>query len=430
MEETLPKYGVTEIYLKHDYCTRQRNEDGTKRYKYIIHKGSSRSSKTVSLIEKAIRLCEENDNFRITVWRDTKTSVGSTVWESIKKVFFLSQRRYQFSKTTRPIYFENGSVIEPFGADEIGAHGLESDVAWLNEPYKINKDTFDQIDQRAGQIWIDWNPKQGHWIDKLSKLPNAIVIHSTFKQNPFCPVDQKAKILSYEPYEPNSYTIEGETLYYNGLPIDHTNKPPLHPINSVNGTSNLNNWLIYGLGIKSEKDNKIYRGWQEITIEEYNSIEDGGEPIEEIFGLDFGSSAPSALAGLKYKDGVLYVREVWYKPIPRSLNYVNMLEGHNVPKDCKIIADSAEPDEIRNINGGGFWCTPCAKGKGSVKAGINFLQTLKVKYVGLNIEKEFGVYEWEMDRYGEPTDKPIKSGNHILDAIRYGAWWLKSYHNL
>ena len=116
------KYGVTEVFVKHDYYSSLRikllkqnskgnyillkigekgfeeveriettkkiyeaaknflpliidftlyyiYEDGEysiPRYKYIKHEGSSRSSKSFSLEEKAIRLCEENTSFRIT----------------------------------------------------------------------------------------------------------------------------------------------------------------------------------------------------------------------------------------------------------------------------------------------------------------------------------------------------------------------------
>jgi phage terminase large subunit len=117
-------------------------------------------------------------------------------------------------------YPERNTFFEIHGADdEEKVHGLTQNVAWLNEPYKISKDTFDQIDQRCDLIFIDWNPKRSHWIEELSKRDNAIVIHSTYKDNPFCPEEQRIKIESYQPIEMCSVVInnimsEHEALYY------------------------------------------------------------------------------------------------------------------------------------------------------------------------------------------------------------------------
>ncbi len=384
----------TKVYAKHDIYAKLK-KDGNQRFKYIIHEGSSRSSKTTSIIQWIDDQCTFNPNTRATVWRDTRTSLGGTVWSDFKKYL---GHKHQFGKQTNPIHYDNGSTFEPHGADFTNAHGLTQNIAWLNEPYKITKETFDAIDQRADLIIIDWNPKQGHWIDELKKHPRSIVIHSTFKDNPFCPEEQRLKILSYDPNNPE---------------------------NVINKTDDLYNWQVYGLGIKSEKPNKIYHDWTKITIEQYNEID---EP--EYYGLDFGMVSPSGMAGVKYRDGKLFIREIWYEPVPRTSSYSDLFEKYNINKDSYTIADSAEPQEIRNINANGFRCIGANKKKGSVHNGIKNLQTVEVYYVGDNIGKEFDSYEWEIDRYGLPTDNPIKRDDHILDAIRYVYYWLKLYLNI
>jgi len=91
----------------------------------------------------------------------------------------------------------NGSTIEFMGGDEENrVHGFQGNIAHLNEPYKFGLEAFDQIDMRTSDfIIIDWNPKNNHWIDEVARRENAIVIHSTFKDNPFIPEEQKKKIL-------------------------------------------------------------------------------------------------------------------------------------------------------------------------------------------------------------------------------------------
>jgi len=167
-------YDLKEGFLlfEPDYKVQYFYEDGEHsvfRYKYIMHVGSSRSSKSFSLEEAAVRECENTENLRINVWRDTRASLGDSVWSDFRKLFPLSGRPYSFPRHTVPIYFENDSRIEPHGADANNAHGTTQDIAWLNEPYKIDKETFDQIDQRCEQMWMDLNPKQGHWSDDIQK---------------------------------------------------------------------------------------------------------------------------------------------------------------------------------------------------------------------------------------------------------------------
>src|SRR5690606_20754252 len=111
-------------------------------------------------------------------------------------------------------------------------HGYNGHVIWLNEPYKFSRDSFDQLDMRAEDfIVIDWNPQQAHFIDDLKKDPRALVIHSTFQDNPYCPPEQKAKILSYQPVKFASVVIdklmsEAEAKAYNLTenPADLTEK--------------------------------------------------------------------------------------------------------------------------------------------------------------------------------------------------------------
>lgn len=383
----------TVVYAKHDIISRLKNDQGSRLFKYIIHTGSSRSSKTTSIIQWIEAYCQDNPKTRATVWRDTRAGLGSTVWSDYRKIY---GENHDFTKLATPIYFENKSVFEPHGADSTNAHGLTQDIAWLNEPYKITKDTFNQIDQRTSElIVIDWNPKQGHWIDELSKHPRAIVIHSTFKDNPFCPIEQRVKIESYESTEKN---IE-------------------------NGTADEYMWQVYGLGLKAEKPNKIYKGWDcTLSLEEFESID-----ALTFYGLDFGSNSPAALSRHKWHDGILYSDEVFYGPIKLDGDYSSILERMKVPKDAVIICDSAQPVTIATIRRNGFErATGANKKAGSVMQGINFMQAAnhKVTARSKNIINEFDSYEWAVDRYDLPLDAPIKKNDHIMDAMRYAFFYM------
>ena len=373
--------------LKYIY---EEGEHSILRYKYIIHVGSSRSSKSWSIEEYCVRKCETTRNFRINIWRDTRQSLGDSIWKDFRKLFPLSGRSYKFPKNTTPIYFEEtDSLIEPHGADMTNAHGITQDIAWLNEPYLIPKETFDQIDQRAEQVILDLNPKQGHWADKLMEHPRAKVIHSTFMLNPFCPPGQKAKILSYDPD---------------------------NPVNVKNKTYDPYMWSVYGLGQKAEKPNKIFKGWEKMTAQQFIALEH-----ETFYGLDFGLTNPTALCEVKYDDGVFYAHELLYKPEREMENgLIYELERIGIDKQANLICDSASPEKIGELRRAGYRAFGAKKGKGSVFSGISLIQRAHVVYTetSKNFEHEYDNYEWKTDRVGV-IDEPEKVNDHILDGFRY-----------
>lgn len=142
------------------------NPDGSRKYRYILNRGSSRSSKTFSLIDCYDLYARLNSDKRLTVWRDTKTDCRKTVLNDVLKRFKTTSRYkvgQEFNKTESIFTYSTGSTFEIHGTDdEETVHGLTQDAAWLNEPYKISRDTFDQIDQRTSDfVIVDMNPKRG-----------------------------------------------------------------------------------------------------------------------------------------------------------------------------------------------------------------------------------------------------------------------------
>lgn len=378
------------------------------RYKYIKHQGSSRSSKSFSLEESSIRVCEERPNTRFTIWRDTQTSLGDTIWQDFRQIFPLSGREYKFTRNTTPIYFNNGSVIEPHGDDTTNAHGLGQYIAWLNEPYKMSKYTFDQIDMRSEQIWIDMNPTGQHWSDRLDNHPRCKVIHSTFEQNPFCPIEMRLKILSYD---------------------------PSNPINVQNGTADDYMWKVYGLGVLAEKEERVYKGWSKISVNDFNDIQ-----LPTVYAIDWGVNHKFAIVKCKYNPDIntLYCHELNYKSerelmadLPAEyLTQVNAnggiiihtMQRIGIPYDAEIVCDSARPDNIRLIRDYGWEIAyGVSKPAGSLITSVSLLQGTIVKYTDTSwgIDEEQKNYSFAKDRKGIIHDELQDDNNHALDAIRY-----------
>jgi len=428
-----------------------KNEDGTRKYKYIINTGSSRSSKTFSILQSHYLYALSHSNKRISIWRETKQDTKNTVLADFKKaiVSFPNNQLVTFNKTESIYTFENGSTIEICGGDdENRVHGFQGNVAHFNEPYKISQDTFNQIDMRTSDyILIDWNPKSGHWIDTLAKLDNAIVIHSTFKDNPFCPHEQRKKILSYQPVEMCEVVLSNvlnvnEAIVYNfnnnslNLTEKQLNELQRCIYNDETGTSSKFNWEVYGLGLKSEKPNRIFK-WSEISEHEYHQLD---APV--YYGCDWGAVDPWAIIEVKYYDGAIYVHEKNYDSeniIREKLqsnqrneitNYelsegvsegivIYMFKKLGILEDRPIICDSNRPLKIAMLRRFGY--NSHVAYKGTIIDRIDLMNNIKIYYTSSsnNIKHEQENYSRKVDRHGITLEEPEDNNNHTMDAISY-----------
>ena len=372
----------------------------SQKYKYIINSGSSRSSKTFSILQIFWILAWTNPRTKLAVFRNTKKDCKDTILQDMLK-YYSTLENYdsiKFNKTESIFTFPNGSTINIEGTDdELKVHGYHSDYLWFNEFYKMPKETFDQLDMRCSvAVFMDYNPVGKLWSDDLVKQDNAILIHSTFKDNPFCPIEQKKKILSYEPTE---YNIQQNTA------SDYM-------------------WNVYGLGLKAEKPNRIFKNWETITDKEFDSL-----PYSLYYGMDFGLSAATTLVAMKFDgDNSFFFKELLYKPM-NQMNGTLSDEIHNlgIDKRLELICDSSNEinkTEGQKLRNSGYNVIFALKGKGSVVSGIELLQKKNIYYTAssTNIEQEYEQHSWRVVQ-GVQLDEPEQGNDHALDAMKYVSSW-------
>jgi PBSX family phage terminase large subunit len=441
---------ATIVYQKIWTAAHELADDGSKKYRYIILEGSSRSSKTRSLLQAYYCYAGETEGARLSVWRDTAKDCRDTVGYDMGKVYpdLENYSRVNFHSTKSIYTFPTKSTIEVCGTDDVNkVHGYQGEVIWFNEPYKISKDTFDQLDMRTtDMVFIDWNPKQAHWIEELKKDPRTLVIHSTFKDNPFCPPEQRKKILSYQTVKYSHIGIvlgEHQAKEYDALnnPILFTEGQLKELLrckeNERKGSGNDFNWAVYGLGIKSEKPNRIFK-WNEVTDDFYNSL------ITEIYtGIDWGSVDPWGILDAKYIDGCLYLHERNYLSegkLKEKLTVTDRAqidekdEGFvkwyfnkfGIEKKRKIVCDTNRPEKTSSLRKAGWVYAVPASNK-SILDGIDLLNDIKVFYTesSLNLKYEQENYSRQVDRYGIVLEDPEDENNHLIDPARYIALYLK-----
>lgn len=440
------------------------------KYKLIVEEGGSRSSKTWSDFQVLFLDLFENPLTTCTILRDTQKSCREIVevdwvkWlsdpmgrkkelenklitvhefdvlikkESLLKYFLRNKTNHTWT------FLHNNSFIRFTGLDdEDDAMGMTQDICWINEPYKFSHEVYKQLSQRTAKyIIFDWNPKQTHWVNEEKKKDNTITLFSTFADNPFCPLESKIQIQSYQTIaycdvvlsgliteiECKSYDTELNTKEFTKKQINELNRCIYNE--SINSAS-LYHWLVYGLGLKSEKPNRIFKGWKELSNSDFYKL-----PYQSYFGLDFGLSAPTALVEMKFDgDENYFFREVLYCPLnDMKGTLAEMFDKLEIPKHKQIICDSGNElnkEEARKLKNAGYNVINAKKGSGSISAGIETMQKSKIHYTreSNNIETEYENYSWKIWQ-GIQMDVPEENGDdHALDAMKYViSWFVKVF---
>lgn len=173
-----------------------------------------------------------------------------------------------------------------------------------------------------------------------------------------------------------------------------------------------------------------------ITYQSLSDIKDEGEEYCDVYdlwiddvheyfanGVLVHNCDPSALEHIVRAHGDLWIDEVLYETgltnpmIAERARSVGMTDAH------EIVADSAEPKSITELNGLGLWVTPSIKGADSIIVGIDILKRYRLHFTrrSVGIIDNARSYKWSHDKYGNQTNKPEDKNNHGIDAIRYVA---------
>lgn len=424
------KFECTEVFEKL-YETYSLNK-----YRQIVLYGGSRSGKTYALMQLMIMIMMETPGIVITVWRNKKVTCRATIMKDFKNAIksdYILQQAFIENKTDgKFIYKYNGASISFEGSDdEDKVLGHTQDISIFNEITGFSELVYLQITQRTNMyIFADYNPSKKFWLNRHENRQDTVFLHSYYRMNKFCPENIRLQLEGYEPWETGSYEIRREGVYYNGKPISDKNQPPPHKKNVYEKSASVYHWLVYGLGLLAEKEHKVYKGWSTISREEYLALD-----YKEYYGLDFGTKNPTAMVGVKYDgDNTFYLDQKIYKPLSKtSLKLHELIEkGVNDKNNDLIVCDPSKKSYINNLRDNGFFIKGGNKNPGSVELGISLIVGFKIVYTieSDDIDEEYYDYEFELDKYDEPTDKPKKENDHIMDAIRYIIEFLVRYLNI
>jgi len=164
----------------------------------------------------------------------------------------------------------------------------------------------------------------------------------------------------------------------------------------------LGGWLDKAEGV-------IFTNW---IIGEYKQVGNS------IFGQDFGfSNDPTTLVecNIDTANKKIYIKERFCLQALTTSQIYQLNKQHCL--DSLIVADSAEPRLISELQSLGLNIVPTIKGQGSVTYGIALLQDydLIVTPESINLIKELNNYCW----LEKKSNTPIDAHNHLIDALRY-----------
>ena len=184
-------------------------------------------------------------------------------------------------------------------------------------------------------------------------------------------------------------------------------------------------YAVAGLGGWGIVDGLVYENWKEEAFDHTSDEFKKEHPnLISCFGLDFGyTNDPSTLfcGLLDLKEKRLFVFDEMYEKGLSNKRIAETVQGMGYGKE-RITADSAEPKSIDELKSLGLRVKAAAKGKDSIKNGIQWIQDLEIIIHPrcVNFITEISNYTWDQDKFGTKLNVPIDDFNHLMDAMRYG----------
>ena len=398
---TIKKRYFNDIYLNYPL------EDGTtvnllNEYKkrVLVFYGGAGSGKSKFAIQRSVVKAIRYPERRFLVIRKVTATIRVSVFDEFKTI--LSQfgilKLCKVKESDFTITLPNGSEFIFKGMDDpekIKSIAGITDII-IEEATELSQKDYEQLQLRLrsrkkfNQIVLMYNPiSKNNWVYKTfhenGHPDNALVVHTTYKDNRFLPAD----------YVENYENIKKTNPQY---------------------------YKIYCLGEFASTGKTVYTNW---AVSDFNYRDILKKGNMAYFGLDWGyTNDPSAFIAsvVDRENRKIYIFDEHYEKSMLNSEIAQMIIKKGYSKEV-ITGDSSEPKSIEEVKRSGVRrLKPARKGKDSVLHGIQFLQQFEiiVHPKCINTKLELENYTWKEDKFtGEYLNTPIDQYNHLLDALRY-----------
>lgn len=352
----------------------------------IVNQGGSSSGKTYSILQVLFTKAIQEYNV-ITVVGESIPNLKAGALRDALDIYnsspILKSLISDYNRTDRIFQFVNGSIME-FKSYETpqGAKSGKRDYLFINEAQGISKEVFNELHIRTKkQTYIDYNPNAEFWVhEDIIGQPDSKLFISDHRHNPFVPQKIRDKI---------------EALRYKDMEL----------------------FKVYARGLTGKIEGLVFRNFDIV-----DSVPFGAELIG--VGIDWGfTNDPTTVIKVFRFNSEIYIDELLYQTGLTNADIISKLNSFGVTRFNSIVADSAEPKSIEDLNRGGFNVEGAKKGADSIINSIDTLKQFKINITrnSTNTIKEFRSYKWATDSSGKTINKPVDFNNHAIDAIRYVA---------
>lgn len=349
--------------------------------------GGTSASKTISilliLIDKCQTAANNNEQLLVSVVSESLPHLKRGVMRDFINI--MEGHKYfkeiNWNRTDFIYSFGPNVRMEFFGVDTPDkVRGPRRDILFMNEANNCPFESFEQLEVRTKkEIWLDWNPTNEFWF--------------------------YSEILPYRKDDLDFITL----TYKDNESLDE------QIVKSIESRKhNKAWWNVYGLGQLGEVEGKIYKDWKIIDDIPH-------EARIERLGLDFGyANDPAVLVAIYFYNGGYIVDELLRKTHMSNRQVADYIMSAGL-EHVLVVADSAEPKSIAEMQEYGVQIIGAQKGPGSRNQGILYVQDQRMSMTkrSVNVIKSYRNYMWKTDRDGKIVDIPDHNFSDEMDAIRY-----------
>ena len=372
-------FEITNVYEKNEEYITDDN------VRLIVNRGSTRSSKTYSILQLLIIQAIQNKDIVITIVGETLPKIKKSTLRDLKSIMGDMWKTYgEFNQTEMVYTFPNKSIIQFVSGDqESKFRGMKQDLLFVDECNFIKEEVFTQLAIRTiDKIIVAFNPSSEFYItDMVNEDDDTVEIVSTYKDNPFLEL-----------------TI----------------------VNEIEKRANKdeNFRRVFALGLYGSAEGLVFQedlDW--FLIDDLPVVFD-----KELWGMDFGFTDPTTYFQCRIVKNDIYVKEHIYEANLINRKLGPLMKDSN-PHNIMCIADSEDPKSIKDLN-----LTYGINIKGIKKEQVlPSIDNLKKRNVfittdSINVIKDFRNYHWSLkkkDKKGRAV--PEHSFSHSIDTVRYVA---------
>jgi phage terminase large subunit len=268
------------------------------------------------------------------------------------------------------------------------------DVCWVEEAEAVSDQSWrtliPTIRAPQSEIWVSFNPllesDPTYQRFVANPPPRAVTCRVSWRDNPYLPTVLRDEAEALRVADPEAYAH-----VWDGEPWSRSDAQVL-----------AGKWRVQEFAPSPDVD-----GW--------------GHPLH---GADWGFARdPSVLVRCWVKDNRLWID---YEAGGVQLDMGQTAEAFSaVPtaRDYTVLADSARPETIAELNKRGYRCKAAPKWEGSVKDGISFIRSFSEVVIHPRCRRtieEARLWRYKTDPRTDEVLPVLKSGHdHAWDAVRY-----------